>query len=125
MTYDINEVVKRWTEALRSGQYKQGEMSLCDDGRYCCLGVLCDLYKDEFKLNAETYGTETEFDGHSCTLPNTLCEAFGLTDLGRYKTESGLQSLAADNDSGNTFAEIADTIEQNQGSLFNEVNNAN
>lgn len=30
----------KWLEALRSGEYKQIDSTLCADGRYCCLGVL-------------------------------------------------------------------------------------
>lgn len=32
-----------WVEALRSGEYEQGELYLRKDGRHCCLGVLCEL----------------------------------------------------------------------------------
>jgi len=31
---------KQWVSALRSGKYKQGMGQLCEDRRYCCLGVL-------------------------------------------------------------------------------------
>lgn len=41
------EIKKRWQEALRSGEYKQGAGSLRVDEQYCCLGVLCDLYSKE------------------------------------------------------------------------------
>lgn len=38
------EIKERWVEALRSGKYEQGTGSLTTgSGRYCCLGVLCDL----------------------------------------------------------------------------------
>lgn len=34
-----------WVEALRSGKYKQGKHSLKNNNdKYCCLGVLCDVY---------------------------------------------------------------------------------
>lgn len=33
----------QWTEALRSGKYKQGQGKLQEKGQYCCLGVLCEL----------------------------------------------------------------------------------
>ena len=38
------EVRRRWTEALRSGRYRQttGKLRALDGG-YCCLGVLCDV----------------------------------------------------------------------------------
>lgn len=39
---------KRWLKALRSGEYSQTTGSLTDDeGAFCCLGVLCDILKDE------------------------------------------------------------------------------
>lgn len=39
---------KRWLEALRSGEYRQTTGSLTDDeGAFCCLGVLCEILKDE------------------------------------------------------------------------------
>jgi len=37
------EVKKLWIEALRSGKYEQGRGALNKDGKFCCLGVLCDL----------------------------------------------------------------------------------
>jgi len=37
-------ISRQWTAALRSGEYKQGQGMLRNDGGdYCCLGVLCDL----------------------------------------------------------------------------------
>lgn len=39
--------IRKWVRALRSGNYKQGQGTLCkyDRGefRYCCLGVVSDL----------------------------------------------------------------------------------
>jgi hypothetical protein len=44
MTSKMDPTIKaRWTTALRSGEYKQGEGTLAHGGRYCCLGVLCEL----------------------------------------------------------------------------------
>jgi hypothetical protein len=50
----MNQNIKqRWLEALRSGKYKRGTgtlkaKQLGEKGyRYCCLGVLCDLYSKE------------------------------------------------------------------------------
>ncbi len=42
----MNKRIKtRWLKALRGGKYKQGTEQLkTDEGGYCCLGVLCDLY---------------------------------------------------------------------------------
>lgn len=39
-----SDVKNLWIDALLSGKYKQGHECLKDhNGRYCCLGVLCDL----------------------------------------------------------------------------------
>lgn len=43
-----------WLAALRSGEYKQGIGRLRQDGKFCCLGVLCDLYNK--KLMKEELG---------------------------------------------------------------------
>jgi len=36
-------VMKKWVAALRSGEYKQGFEGLSNNGKYCCLGVLCEV----------------------------------------------------------------------------------
>lgn len=41
------EVKELWVKALRGGEYTQGRMQLRKDSTYCCLGVLCDLYRKE------------------------------------------------------------------------------
>jgi hypothetical protein len=55
------EIKERWTTALRSGEYEQGVGYLRYEGKFCCLGVLCDLaVKDgvmrEKKLPSGSYG---------------------------------------------------------------------
>ena len=34
---------QKWVEALRSGNYKQGQKRLHTDDGFCCLGVACDI----------------------------------------------------------------------------------
>lgn len=48
-------IKRRWLKALRSGKYKQGTGSLRDGDGFCCLGVLCDVVKNDkaLKLNWE------------------------------------------------------------------------
>lgn len=44
------KVANIWIKALRSGKYKQGRSTLrTDDDKFCCLGVLCDLYTKDRK----------------------------------------------------------------------------
>lgn len=40
----VNEVnMAKWIVALRSGKYEQGHRRLHRDGKFCCLGVACDV----------------------------------------------------------------------------------
>jgi len=42
------QVIKdKWLEALRNGDYEQGKGTLKKDDKFCCLGVLCDIYQKE------------------------------------------------------------------------------
>jgi hypothetical protein len=41
-----DEVKKKWINALVNGGYAQGEGQLRKENQYCCLGVLCDIYKE-------------------------------------------------------------------------------
>jgi hypothetical protein len=51
------EIAKQWVEALRSGKYKQGKQRLCNlkDNTFCCLGVLCEIAKDNGIVLAKDY----------------------------------------------------------------------
>jgi hypothetical protein len=43
-------VADEWVKALRSGEYKQGRAQLrSKKDKFCCLGVLCDVYVKETK----------------------------------------------------------------------------
>lgn len=37
------EFAKKWLYALRSGEYKQTNGTLCKDGKFCCLGVAAHI----------------------------------------------------------------------------------
>jgi hypothetical protein len=121
--------------ALRSGEYKQTQLALRKGGAFCCLGVACELYRKEesagywdednwFVLDVE-WGPSLQSE----ELPETVADWYGFstTDgrwLGNFLrlprkdvlTTSDdplgmVMSLMAANDSGYTFAEIADIIE--------------
>jgi hypothetical protein len=46
--------VKKWIEALRSGDYAQTKSDLRYDNSFCCLGVGCDMY-DESLWGGESF----------------------------------------------------------------------
>lgn len=112
--------VVNWIAALRSGDYAQATGYLRTPDGFCCLGVACDLFdpsrwSDEpTTLTRAPYFTFRFDQGlhESTTLPPNIRDAYCLKtgdgwiggDDGRY--------LAAMNDEGRTFAEIADVIER-------------
>lgn len=121
------EIKKRWVEELRSGDYVQGQVSLkaCstedDTGicRYCCLGVLCQIYADANKvdwdlprLNERTGKTVFTLLGHESGLPDAVLEWAGLSPEDALVAISSSLCLSDLNDSHcKSFREIADVIE--------------
>lgn len=129
------DVKAKWVAALRSGNYEQGEGALQTVNGFCCLGVLCDLAVREGVIDAPTkaeidygkdVGTVTTYlypayiDGDDEREHSYLPEAVSTwAHINRHgnrdrdpATNGYRPSLAALNDDGKTFSEIADVIEQ-------------
>lgn len=77
------DIKRRWVEALRSGEYEQGTgalRQLDEDGKvvgYCCLGVLCDVVKDDLGIDWQPNGA---FDGQVGLPPTRVVDYAGLDD---------------------------------------------
>lgn len=101
------EVVKRWVAALRSGEYTQARKSLRDGDSFCCFGVLCDLAArdggPQWKKE-KPFKDDWHFAYRTSFPPEKITEYVGLT-------ESAVEDLVTRNDSGYSFKEIADVIE--------------
>lgn len=107
------EAVKKWRDALRSGEYKQGSMRLrSKDDSYCCLGVFTEavanmkpdcLVNDEYLYNVD-----------SIFLPEKAMKVMGTENHGPKIFGLPFHGL---NDSGFgavdplTFDEIADLLD--------------
>jgi len=112
----MNDNAKAWIAALRSGKYKQGTGALCDDGRFCCLGVACDLaVKAGVDLSIGKRGSNTTFDEKFGMLPRKVQCWLGLASDNGSMIGDTLVSM---NDIGSTFSEIADLIESEPAGLF-------
>lgn len=120
----MNPIVKeKWIKALRSGEYKQGRNQLKEGDCFCCLGVLTDLYAKEKGL---TWGYQfmegSEPVYGSAVLPHlrvlkwaglkTANPLVAVPESIKGKTGRNCDSLAAMNDRGCTFDQIADVIEE-------------
>jgi hypothetical protein len=129
------DVKAKWVAALRSGKYEQGQYALNTDGengKFCCLGVLCELAVEEGVvtrtqpwidgevINRKDY----EYDHESGALPRAVREWAGLKHSNPTTTVPGSEvyeglndtntklSLAELNDNGKDFAYIASVIER-------------
>lgn len=103
----MNESVKKkWIKALNSGKYAQGKGRLRQEDNFCCLGVLCDLYDEKgWKKWSDGYS----YRGDSAVLPSAVSDWAGLIND---NPNIGRGSLSNLNDSGKTFKEIANLIEE-------------
>lgn len=110
------DVAKLWTTALRSGEYTQGcEYLNCND-RFCCLGVLCDLYmKHEGydKMHVRVYTSSVvSYNTSDAVLPAVVQEWAGMkTAIGSLPDPDENTSLAELNDGGYSFEELAKVID--------------
>ena len=109
----MNEQVKeKWLNALRSGDYQQTKFNLRRKDRFCCLGVLCDLYGKEHNLEWELVDVGVyRFQNRDLYLSSSVIEWSGLVSENPIVC-NGETSLGYLNDNGSTFNEIADLIQE-------------
>jgi hypothetical protein len=109
------EIKTRWVAALRSGKYPQGRGRLKTEEGFCCLGVLCDLAAEDGIGHWEQ--KDTYFNRHyflvTTVHENNYLPMEVATWAGLHRNPFvGSSILSALNDSGSSFAEIADLIER-------------
>jgi hypothetical protein len=105
------QIKQKWVDALRSGEYQQGQYCLRTDNGFCCLGVLCDLYGKENNVEWDLVNDDGNYEFHyqSERLPLFVVEWAGVENDNPEICETSLSEL---NDKGSTFNEIADLIEE-------------
>ena len=125
----MNKYIKQlWLDALESGKYQQCQHQLCVvenmDDKYCCLGVLTDLYiqslegqvnNAQWELNStvKIFKSKT-CGGQSKVLPHEVSEWAGLngTSNPMIKHDAAAGSCGDLNDNGHTFQYIANCIKE-------------
>lgn len=108
------EIKQRWIEALRSGEYKQGYENLYHCGKFCCLGVLTDLYIKEHGLqwnqdSADLWSFETE----GGVLPRSVMQWSGILEPN--PIIGNAQATVHNDQRDESFTTIADYIEKDKG----------
>ena len=124
----MNPKVKNiWVKALQSGEYKQTVGILCKEvqgeRKYCCLGVLTDLFTKEFPGKLEETklrnGNIQYSDGagfHSAFLPAVVVEWAELelqSPIVMYQN-TRMVELSSLNDNNHSFTEIAMIIKHSE-----------
>lgn len=114
------EVIRKWVEALESGEYTQGSGALAPfDGNgkvtYCCLGVLCELAFRDGKCS-QAYRLDNDvlsYDAAETYLPRSVVEWAGLDGTDPFViVNNGSTSLSKVNDDGMPFKLIAKLIRE-------------
>ncbi len=109
----MNEVMRQWVVALRSGEYRQttNTLEFIDEGgssSYCCLGVLCKLAERAKVVERSAVISEVAY-GHSYKMPpDEVLEWAGLS------FETANEYTKMNDKAGMNFNEIADKIEKEQ-----------
>lgn len=120
--FPSDEERTKWTDALRSGRYKQGKSLLRENDFYCCLGVKEDLDGCQWRElgrgyhGSIVYCTET-MNNATYTRPSKWLTRFGALPNGTYvkvnthDSQCTYTCLTELNDYGLTFTQIADIID--------------
>lgn len=113
------ELKAKWTAALRSGEFRQGRNALkSDDGRFCCLGVLCQIAGASWDTNEE--GDRLALiDGRTVNrigdevLAGDFLGVVGFSDEQQRTLHQMNDGDALSKTPEHSFAEIADWIDAN------------
>lgn len=101
---EMDDIKKKWVAALRSGEYDQGQIYLCqitpDGAKYCALGVLYEVMHGEG-------GWWKQPGSYTCLLTH---QGYGAAFGGGYFDHLTYEIIEM-NDRGDTFDEIADWLE--------------
>lgn len=113
------EIADKWITALLSGEFEQGQRLLHSGNKFCCLGVLCKLYADATGIQGVRLPNYDITRYHELTevLPIQVMNWAGMHSAVGVLGEDRVKSLAGMNDTGSTFAQIAEVIKQHTKEL--------
>ena len=106
------DIKKKWIDALRSGKFKQGSGELCnmESNKYCCLGVLCEITRQDnphIKRTKEGHYSLHKKDSVDGQLDDAMLTYFGIDD------EIQNELIDMNDDRDKSFKQIADYIKEN------------
>jgi len=108
-----------WIDALRSGDYEQGVGTLNRDGKFCCIGVLCDLIDPDGWTNVrdvDPQGTYFATDDKTMVFGSTMAVTTPPYEIFKdLKFAFELDLIKMNDHEGASFTEIAEKIEETWG----------
>lgn len=131
-------ILNKWLSDLRSGKYEQleGLLLSADRKKGCCLGVFlhgalgleAKPIEEESNFLGFEYETPCGIELEAAVLPSHIADEYGFRSrqgaiLDGVRTSKGWSyyDLTAMNDSGVSFAEIADLIEAEPHKFFKSI----
>lgn len=110
-----------WLKTLETTDLKQGRGFLhqvkASDHFYCCLGIACELYKQEGQLKTKRKDNRISYNGDTAGLPPMVVKAFGF-NTSMSDSSGNRPALFQLNDKGKTFKEIAKYVRRNRKAYF-------
>jgi hypothetical protein len=106
--------VQKLITALRSGEFTQGHRRLRTNNTFCCLGVACEIYRQEIPNTKWKFSMQVGFDdvyqfeNEKFHLPLEVQKWLGFATNAGADKDTFLTKM---NDSGKNFSEIADYLE--------------
>jgi hypothetical protein len=96
---------RKWIEALRSGEYKQGKYTLFDkdNNSFCCIGVACTIYNNNTIIHRNGFLPNGDY-GYAA-LPAAIAGGSCNTKVARL--------ISMNDEEGKSFSQIAGWIEEN------------
>lgn len=120
---------RKWLKTLQSNVYVQGKQYLRRGDSFCCLGVACEVFAlngipdsdGETEEEKEAFPILYWYNQENEIAPQDIVEILKLQDQhGSPINNSTKISLTSLNDTGKTFQEIAQIIEQDPSVYFLE-----
>lgn len=116
----MNEEIRdKWAAKLESGEYEQAKGSLRDGDAYCCLGVLCEVFREvtgegKWVKIGGGYVFEVGWSANDVHLPSPVHEWAGFETSNPAIREGGGRGNSAShlNDNGYDFRQIAALIRE-------------